>query len=221
MNRANKILLLILLCLSFNQLEAQNDYSFYNYRLLGLKAGWNASSIGLQPAISDLSSDYSYSGGLVYVFSDKKNVGIQIELLFNSRKWIEYFDIYQAKTELQYLELPLMTNINLGNGRFKYLINLGTYFAVKLDQNQYTNLPENNMYYQGFIDRTERGSDFGLLIGGALRYFSNVGVFQIDARFAYGYQKIYNEDATGFRFSNMSVIHVGVAYMIHLKKDYK
>lgn len=221
MNRATKILFLFLLLITVNQLKAQKEYSYYNYRLLGIKGGWNASSIGLQPAISDLTSDYSYSSGLVYVFSDKKNVGIQIELLFNSRRWIEYFDEYQAKTELQYLELPLMTNINLGNGRFKYLINLGTYFAVKLDKNQFTNLPENNEYYYGFVDRAERGADFGLLIGGALRYFSEVGVFQLDARFAYGYQKIYNEEATGFRFSNMSVIHLGVAYMIHLKKDYK
>lgn len=82
-------------------------------------------------------------------------------------------------------------------------------------------MPTDNEAYEALTSREERNSDFGLLIGGALRYFSSVGVFQLDARFAYGYQKMYSEDATGFRFSNMPTANVGIIYMINLKKDVK
>lgn len=210
------------LLLTLNQLMAQEEEnSYFNYRLLGMKYGWSISSVSLQPKSSETISDYGYSAGLVYVFCDKKNLGLQLELQYSSRQWIEYFDLFQAKTELQYIELPLMTNINLGSGRLKYIINLGTYFAAKIGSNKSTNLPQNTTEYTSFTSRNENGSDFGLLIGGGLRYFSNWGVFQFDARYAYGYQKLYNEEATGFQYSNMSVLSLNFAYLINIKKNDK
>lgn len=221
MRGKNKILSLtmILLFFSIHLLKAQEKDPNTNYQLLGVKAGWNMTSISLQPAVSDMMSDYGYQAGLVYVFSNKKNVGIQVELNYSSRRWIEYFTVYQAKTELQYIEIPLITNINLGKGRFKYLINLGTYFAVNLDKKQTTNLPQYTSDYENFVNRNENGSDFGLIIGGGLRYFTNLGVFQLDARYHYGYQKLYNEEATGFQNSNMSTLSLAIIYMINLKKN--
>lgn len=214
-------LILILLLMFAHLLKAQEDNSNFDYQLFGLKAGWNMSSISLQPAISDMMSDYGYQAGLVYVFSNKKNVGIQLELNYSSRRWIEYFTEYQAKTELQYIEIPLITNINLGKARLKYLINLGTYFAVNVDKKQTTNLPQNTSNYESFVNRNENGSDFGLIIGGGVRYFTKLGVFQLDARYMYGYQKLYNEEATGFQYSNMSTLSLGMIYMINLKKNAK
>ncbi|NOR86974.1 MAG: outer membrane beta-barrel protein [Bacteroidales bacterium] len=196
---------------------AQNES--YEYQGFGLKAGENYFNIDLQPSVGDISAEVSYSGGLVYVFSNKKNVGLQVEALFSSRKWKENIDEYVASTELQYLEIPLMTNINFGAANLKYILNLGTYFAVNLDKKLSHNLPETHEQYLTLVGREERNSDFGLLIGGALRYLSPVGIFQLDIRFAYGYQKIYNEEATGFRFSNMSGLNAGIIYMINLHKN--
>lgn len=214
--------ILVFLLLTPNQLMAQEEEdTYFNYRLLGLKYGWSISSVALQPSSSEMRSDYGYSAGLVYVFSDSKNLGLQLELQFSSRQWIEYFNVYQAKTELQYIELPLMTNINMGSGRLKYIINLGTYIAVNIGTNKSTNIPQGNAEYQGFMDRSESSSDFGLLLGGGLRYLSKLGVFQLDARYALGYQKLYNENVTSFSSSNMSVISLNVAYLINIKKNDK
>lgn len=221
MRGINRYIALFVILLLAAHLSAQEEYLHYEYSALGVKLGGTYTTIALQPAISDLSGDMSYSGGLVYVFSNKKYVGVQVEALFTSRKWKEGFDQYQATTELQYLEIPLMTNINLGAGKMKYIINLGTYFAFKLDKTLKTNLPWDHEQYEGLMSRSENGSDFGLLIGGAIRYISSVGIFQFDARYAYGYQKLYNEDNTGFRYSNMSTITVGVIYMINISKNAK
>jgi hypothetical protein len=219
MKMAGKILVLMALLIMTSSLKAQKEYRFYDYRLMGLRAGFSWATIDLQPAQSDVVGDFSYSGGMVFVFSQKKYVGVQIEALFTSRKWKETFDTYQAQTELSFVEIPLLTNINLGTGKMKYIINLGTYFAMRFDKKLTTNMPSSYEAYEALTSREERNSDFGLLIGGALRYFSSVGVFQLDARFAYGYQKMYSEDATGFRFSNMPTANVGIIYMINLKKD--
>lgn len=222
MRRINRyITLLVLVFLAFG-VQAQKEHKYFEYQAFGVKVGGNYSTIALQPAVADLSGEMSYNVGLVYVFSNKKNVGLQLELLYSSRKWGETFDdSLKVTTELKYIEFPLMTNINLGSGRMKYIINLGTYISANIDKSVKSELPWNHPEKEALDARRERGSDFGLILGGGLRYISPVGIFQLDARFTYGYQKVYNEDATGFRYSNMSVMSVGLIYMINLKKDDK
>lgn len=221
MKRSNlKYIWLILLgmSISFGFAQEEKEYRFYDYRSLGVKLGANYFSADLQPAISSISPEISYTGGLVYTFSNKKYVGLQLELLYSQRKWKETFDDGSVITDLKYLEIPFMTNINLGSGRIKYLINLGTYISFLLDKSLSLNIPAENIHYQSVIDRSERNSDFGLLIGGGLRYISSIGIFQLDARFAYGYQKLYNEEATGFKYSNMMGLSIGLIYSLNLKK---
>jgi len=213
-------LLSLVILFSFH-VKGQKDYRFKDNSAFGLKVGGNYSSIALQPNVSSLSGDFSYSMGISYAFSNKKNVGIQLDLLYNSRKWIETFnDSLDVKTDLSYIQLPIITNISIGNGRVKYLINLGTYFAYNIDKNLNSDLPIEHPYYESVMDRREKKGDFGLIIGAGLRYFSNIGIFQLDGRFEYGYQNIYDEDDSGFRYSNMSVIQVGLYYyFINLKKS--
>lgn len=199
--------------------QEQEEFKYRKNSLLGLRLGGNMTSISLLPVIADLSSDFSYGAGLSYVYSNKKNVGIQLELLYTSRKWKETFnDTLDASTDLSYVQLPLMTNISLGNGRFKYLINLGTYFAYNINKSLKSELPADHEYYESVRDRAERSGDFGLIIGAGFRFFSNFGTLQLDARFEYGYQNLYNEDSSGFRYSNMSVIHMGLCYFIDLRQ---
>ena len=239
MKRSNlKYIWLILLgmIMSIGFAQEENEYQFYDYKSLGVKLGANYFVVDLQPAIGSISPEISYTGGLVYTFSNKKYVGFQLELLYSQRKWKETFQdafmyteimngdtttIFEdgtAITDLKFIEVPFMTNINLGSGRLKYIINIGSYFAFRIDKTLKINLPLENVHYNSIINRLERKSDFGLLIGGALRYISSVGIFQLDARFAYGYQKLYNEDATGFKYSNMSGLSIGFIYSLNLQK---
>lgn len=201
--------------------KGQNEFRFLKNSSFGVKVGGSYTSIALQPKVSALSGDFSYSLGLSYMFSNKKNVGIQLDLLYNSRKWLEiYDDSLNVKTDLSYIQLPLITNISIGNGSVKYLINLGTYFAYNIDKKLNSDLPLEHQYYESVMDRREKKGDFGLIIGAGLRYFTGIGTFQLDGRFEYGYQNLYNEDESGFRYSNMSVIQVGLYYyFINLKKD--
>jgi len=219
-NRTINILafFMMVLVVQAQELKVPKPYHFYNYNSLGLRMGAVYSTISLQPSVSDITPETSYSAGLVYIFSNKKYVGLQIELLYSQRKWKETFVDGTATTDLKFLEIPLMTNINLGNERLKYIINLGTYVSFKLDKSLKMNIPYENPYFQSIKDRQERNSDFGLLVGGAIRYISHVGIFQLDARYAYGFQKIYNEEATGLKFSNMSGINLALIYTINFSK---
>lgn len=223
MTKLNKIGILIFIFLFSLNVVGQKEYIFMNNSMLGFKVGGSYSNIALQPAIADITGEFSYSVGLSYFFSNKKNVGIQTDLLYNSRKWIETFnDSLNVTTDLQYIQFPLITNISLGNGSFKYLINLGTYFAYNIDKTLESDLPIEHEYYESVLSRKEKKGDFGLIIGGSLRYFTNIGTFQLDARFEYGYQNLYDKDDSGFRFSNMSVIQIGLYYyFLNLNKTEK
>lgn len=220
MTKLIKIGALISVILFSLNVKGQKEYRFLKNSTLGVKVGGNYSSISLQPKVSALGGDFSYSVGLSYIFSNKKNVGIQLDLLYNSRKWIEiYDDSLNVTTDLSYIQFPLITNISIGNGRIKYLINLGTYFAYNMDKKVRSDLPADHQYYESIMDRREKKGDFGLIIGAGLRYFTGIGTFQLDGRFEYGYQNLYDEDESGFRYSNMSVIQVGLYYyFINLNK---
>lgn len=221
MTKLSKIGILFIVLLLSLSVQGQKEYRYINNSMFGIKIGGNYSSAALQPAIADITGDFSYTAGLSYAFSNKKNVGIQIDLLYNSRKWFETFnDSLNVSTQLNYIQLPLMTNISLGNGKVKYLINLGTYFAYNIDKSIKSELPEEHEYYESVLNRQEKKGDFGLIIGGGLRYFSGIGSFQLDARFEYGYQNLYDQEDSGFRFSNMSVIQIGLYYyFINLNKS--
>jgi hypothetical protein len=211
------IVVLVLLIPLFSW--AQSNYKYDHIQAFGLKVGANYFFADLQARQWDISPEMSYTAGLVYSFANKKYVGLQLELLYSSRKWKESFNGFSVNTDLQYLEIPLMTNISLGNGRMKYIINLGTYFAVNIGKNQSSDFPWEDEFYQSVKSREERKGDFGLLLGGALRYISKVGIFQLDARFVYGYQKLYNEDATDFKASNMMGGQLGIIYMMNFDKE--
>jgi len=201
---------------SFSQTD--KAYKHFEYSTLGAKLGMNYSAIDLQPAISDVAPMPSFTGGLVYVFTNKKYLGVQVEILYSQYKWKDTFDDGTVINRFDYLELPFMTSIILGKGRFKYILNIGAYYAMLLNVDKQVDIPENNEYYQSVMTRSERKSNYGLLLGGALRYISNVGIFQLDARFNYGFQKLYNTESTSFQYSNITGVNVSLFYTFNLKK---
>ena len=199
--------------------QEKNEYKHFEYSSIGAKFGMIYSAIDLQPAISETSPEPSFSGGIVYIFSQKKYVGLQVEVLYSQYRWKDTFNDGTVTNSFNYLELPLMTNIILGKGRFKYILNVGTYYAMLLGKDMKVNIPESNVYYPSVMERKERTSNYGLLLGGALRYISEVGIFQLDARFNYGFQKIYNTEATSFQYSNIMGANVSLIYSLNLKKN--
>ena len=218
-NKISYISLVVFFLLTL-KLFSQEDkaYKHFEYNTVGAKFGMIYSAIDLQPAISEVSPLPSFSGGLVYIFSDKKYLGVQVEALFSQYKWKDTFEDGSVTNTFNYLEIPFMTNITLGKGRFKYLLNIGAYYAMLLNADKKVDIPSTNSYYQSVMTRDERKSNYGLLLGGALRYISQLGIFQLDARFNYGFQKIYNAEATDFQYSNITGINISLLYTLNLKK---
>ena len=204
----------VIFLLMFFSAQAQKEYKYYEYSGFGIKVGANYSSISFQPAYTQVSGGMDWEAGLVYVFSDKKNVGIQVEALYFNRQWKETFESYSATTRLSYIQVPILTNINFGQGRMKYIIHLGAFYAIKIGVEKQINFPEDHQIYNDIKARQERSSDYGLLVGGGLRFISEVGIFQLDIRYAHSYQKLYNEKASGFEFSNLSGVQVGLIYIL-------
>ena len=211
------LLFLVMSLQGFSQ--EKKEFKHFEYSSIGAKMGMTYAAIDLQPAISETTPQSSFSGGIVYIFSQKKYVGVQVEALYSRYQWKDTFSDGTVSNSFNYLELPFMTNIILGKGRFKYILNLGTYYAVLLGKDLKVNIPESNEHYQSVMDREERTPNYGLLLGGALRYISTVGIFQLDARFNYGFQKIYNTEATGFQYSNIIGVNVSLIYTLNLKKN--
>ena len=212
----SKRIYIALMCLfTVLGVQAQKEYKYFEYQGFGLRVGANLTTLMLQPTYTQVIAGTDWNAGLVYVFANKKYLGVQIEALYSRKQWKETYEEYSATTALSYVEIPIMTNIIFGANRFKYMINLGSFFAVKLSKDLKMDFPDNHPYAIKIGAREERGSDFGLLIGGALRYITKVGIFQFDVRYAYGYRNLYNEEASGFQYSTTSNIQAGLIYIFH------
>ncbi|OYT16519.1 MAG: hypothetical protein B7C24_07375 [Bacteroidetes bacterium 4572_77] len=215
----NRLLVLLILSLGFVvSAFSQKEFRYYEYQGLGLKAGANFSTVMLQPSYTEVIGQMDWEAGLVYVFSHNKFVGVQIEALYVNRTWKESFEEYSATNQISYVQLPLLTNIIIGNGRLKFTINLGSYYAIKIGEEQNIDFPLDHPYYEKITSRQVQDSDYGLLIGGGVRYISDIGIFQLEARYAYGFKKLYTPSITGFETSNWSSTQVGLVYFLSLGK---
>lgn len=138
MNKYKLIFFFSLLMLSFS-LSAQERENFFRY---GAKAGANVNKISGR-AYKD-GFNYNFQAGAFLQFNLTKRFGIQPELSFvqTSSEFTDdptsvYDDIFrdggQHKAKLDYLEVPVLLNINLGSSK-RVKLQLGPSFGALLSE---------------------------------------------------------------------------------------
>ena len=196
---------------------------------IGLQGGGNLSTMDFTN-----NPDYKYTevnytkgfiGGLVIQFITEKHTGIQMELNYAQKGWVEIDTTFgknlKNTNQMDYLELPILTHINMGAGNFRGLLNLGPYIGYALNRSytitdEITGSSESHEYT--FNKDLDNRIDFGLLVGFGFEYRFAFGKLATEARYAIGLGDVDKNKGSQAEVSQFRVIGVLLRYSIPLNR---
>jgi len=193
---------------------------FKPYSNFGIKQGINYSMMLSSPGINQLAT-FGYTGGLVYKYQNQRMVGLQMELNYTQKGWIEDLaDIDNSyNRKMDYIELPFITHIVFGKKSLKYHLNLGTTFGYLLsEKEEYTVNDElyRQEYYGKKIDHKFDYSGLGEL---GVVYDSKIGEFQAGVRFQWTLTDLFETTSeTTFTQTQNGILSFSVTYFIFSNK---
>lgn len=202
--------------IAFGQAEENNYPKQMGF---GIKAGATYSSLVIGIPLQQMSASIEPSFGLIFNYIDKKTVGIQLELNYVSKSWEENpSGNYLFNAKLDYIEIPMLTTLHFGN-RLKFLVNFGPYISILLNEKISHNIDESSTYFEYYKNRSTRKGDFGMIGGAGLRLQTKLGLFQLEGRYTYGFQNLYDFEENNLDYSYMTTIGVYLSYQFLFSND--
>ncbi|WP_276498884.1 porin family protein [Pontibacter litorisediminis] len=201
----------------FAALHAHAQDAFVPELSIGLKGGVNFSRFNFNPE-ADQEFLQGYTGGLVLKHQAHPRVGLQVELNYVQRGWAELPNTGGAVARrLDYLELPLMTHVTIGNRGTRFLINLGPYASYLLSGGTPGKGGEAVRYW-----RRELDNDFlyGLCVGLGMGQKTSFGTFQLEGRLSHSLNDIFERD-TGVLAAKSQSVSVTLSYLLSFKAEAK
>ncbi|MBR4619759.1 MAG: PorT family protein [Salinivirgaceae bacterium] len=194
---------------------------------VGVRAGYGAFGANFEPPAltGNQVPLYEPSFGIVGIFNDKSNAGIQVEVNYTVKGWrdrdkddsnIEY------KRELTYIEVPMMTHFELGRSWFRIYGVLGPYVAFK--QSEKETARNFDAYIAGnpydLYNQKARSIDFGNKAGLGFRInfgqrFSAFADVRYDLQLAGG-QNIFKKQPNGIQASRLTELGGSVGLVFNI-----
>ncbi|NJO69803.1 MAG: PorT family protein [Bacteroidetes bacterium] len=188
---------------------------------IGTKHGVNFSQITFEPPV-DQSYKLGYTGGLVIKYQSDKHAGVQAEFNFSQRGWSESLDSGKAYSRtLNYFEIPVLSHFVFGRKNSKIIINLGpnlSFYTSQKEEMKALQSYDMQLYYQRKPDR-----EFELGLTGGLGYLQKtiLGDFQLEGRFHYGLQSVFNNDLSTDLGKSQSLLYSVTLTYFFVVKDFK
>ena len=194
---------------------------------IGVKAGYNIGSAFIKHNINRVTVKEGFKSGfhlgLTSLLYMEKNVGLQMELNYTKKGWAQKFDSGEKFIQnLDYIELPILVNVYLGNKKTRLFINLGT-FVEYLVNDSNDGLPTDTTGSDFYYFQEERDNKFGygLTAGGGFHRDFSFGTLMIEGRFTYNNSNVIEpgELSSGIpNLSNQYNTTISVGYMFSFGK---
>ena len=205
-----------LLAITFTTSAVSSQYVFNKESNLGLKVGGTVSMVAFNPSI-DLGLNFGFTGGLVFKHIEQKGLGIQLELNFMQAGWKEKLDTTNRYSrQLNYIQIPFMTHVNLGEGRTRLILNLGPYGTILLWEKERISLIEEQEPSDHYGRDLDNWFEFGLCAGIGLAHYTSIGVFQLEARYNQSLSNIFDYSESQFISSKNQVVELSLSYLLDL-----
>lgn len=173
--------------------------------------------------------------GLAVYHMSTKHFGLQAEINYANKGYKigkEYSSFglpdsgWTYSRSINYIEIPLLTHVEIGKGRFHIIANLGPQFSYAISSSETFN--QNVTSFTGiktgdiYISNTKtNGFQFGLAVGGGINYRFNFGIIQLEARYYLGLSNIIPPR----KYSNFQNQHFGATisyyYLVPIRKKEK
>lgn len=228
--RCNSLLLALLFALLFNvECVAQREYQ--PHFSIGGKAGVTMSKVAFTPGVEQ-SMVQGLTMGFAARYVEEKYFGLIAELVLEQRGWKEKFDetdfVYSRK--ITYIDLPLLTHVYFGSGRFKGFLNLGPVVGYMLGESTSANfdyehpyfvqgLPVENRHTNQMVMPIKNKFDYGITVGLGIEWIlKRKHSLQLEGRYYYGLGNVFSATKKDeFSASRGNSILLTVGYMFSLK----
>ncbi len=159
--------------------------------------------------------------GIAFKYFNQKHVGLQVELNFTQKGWTQILATGEKfKSTLNYIQMPIMTHIRIGNGKLKPFLIGGLFLS-------YLNAAKENTVLETETDKVlfhytiadDQRFEFGLGGGGGLSLSTKIGTFQGSVKFMQGLADIIDEqDTSDPTFSKNQSVEVSFGYFYTISK---
>jgi hypothetical protein len=180
---------------------------------LGIHGGYGVSMVNFSPTVKQ-NMFQGLNSGLIFRYIAERNVGIQAELNYVQKGWLEADNLYSR--ELNYIEIPFMTHIYFGKN-VRFFINFGPEISYLLTENVLIN-STNDTESEQHITAVQNPFEYGLCGGFGISFKIKQQIFQLETRVQYSLSDIFsNQKVDYFDNSNNMGISAGVAWLIQFK----
>jgi len=197
---------------------------------IGLQGGSNLSQMDFTNnpdyKFTEINYTQGFIGGVVVQFLGDKHAWVQFELNYTQRGWVETDTIgdnnLKYRNKMDYVELPVLTHVNIGGGNFRGLLNLGPYLAYALNRNttitdENTGQSETKQY--SFNKDLDNRLDFGLLLGAGFEYRLKKSKISAEARYTIGLGDINKDKVVQSELSQFRILAILVRYTLPIGKE--
>lgn len=184
---------------------------------IGINAGVNISRVAFTPDI-DQDPVTAASGGLVIRHISEPHIGLQFELNYGGKGWIEDLDTLGSyKRSLQVYNIPLQAVFIAGSKVFRLAFTLGPYVSWLKDEKETVSV--DTKYYRTYYGQPLEGKwEFGFTGGLGIEFHTKIGAFGLRAVYSNSLTNLFPLSASTFYFntSRSQVLHAGFTYLIKL-----
>lgn len=203
----------------------------YNSKFaIGGKAGVSMSTVAFTPTVKESMAMGSLFG-VTFRYWEERHFGLIAEVNFVQRGWKENFEEYpfQYERKLNYVELPIMTNIFFGGRKFNFFVNLGPQIGYLLSSSHTANFDVAN---PGDVDgfpplrevdqlslKPSHQFDYGITAGAGIEYIiARRHRVTLEGRYYFGIGNIFPDARRDtFSASRNSSILVTLGYSFRIK----
>ena len=223
------ILLLITGC-SLTSFAQPKDFKTELY--IGASGGMTFSKVRFYPNIIE-SFQQGNSGGIMFRLISEPHIGFQVEVNYTQKGWKEDSIGNAGGTKigysriLNYVSVPIMTHVNLGNKAFRFTINLGPEVAYMFSEEEHLTpsktviSPEQG--FRTYVGKpTDTQLDFLFTFGLGMEYhMKKGGAFALEGRAYYSLPNLFNPDNYPYKVSQSNGAQVKLAYLFQINKRRK
>jgi hypothetical protein len=197
-------------------ITAQVEFNPSTY--LGISVGANLSRVGFKPIISqDLLTSNSF--GIVIRHISEPHIGLQFEINYAGKGWIENRDSIGTYTrKLQVIELPVLAVFVAGTKVLRLVVSLGPYGSYLKSEKETISVSDSGYYRPYYNVPLISKWEFGLMVGVGIEVHTKIGAFGIRASYSNSLTNLFplNVDEYYCRDSRNQVLNVGATYLIKL-----
>jgi hypothetical protein len=191
---------------------------------IGVKGGMTFSKVRFYPNVIE-SFGQGNSGGIMFRYISEPHIGFQVEVNYTQKGWKE--DLAGYSRQLNYVTVPIMTHVNLGNKAFRFTLNLGPEVAYMIsEEEKFTTqaviLPTDPLFRTYFGKPTDTQLDFLFTAGIGMEYhMKKGGAISLEGRLYYSLPNLFDPDKYPYKVAQSNGIQATLAYLFQINKKKK